>query len=77
MMKLLEKDFINSKYTPFAKDQDEVPKKTTKRPGPAQADSGVSAKATALKKPRKSAQPGPGKILCMSSQSGLCLQCIR
>ena len=72
-MKLLEKDFISGKYTPFAKDQGEVPKKTiTKRPGPAQGDdSGASAKATstAVKKPRKSTQPEPGKILCISSQS--------
>ena len=70
MMKLLEKDFINGNYTPFANDHDPpVPKKTTKRPGPAPADSSASAKATAVKKPRKSAQPEPGKILCISSQS--------
>ena len=77
MMKHLEKDFISGKYTPFAKEQGEVPKKTvTKRPGPAQGDDkGASAKATntAVKKLRKRSQPEPGKILCISSQSGLCL----
>ena len=67
-MKLLEKDFIDGKYMPFK--DDEVPQNLPKkRPVPAPA---TSAKA---KKPRKSAKEG--KIICISAQSGLCLQCTK
>ena len=61
-MKLLEKDFVNGKYTPF-KDDGEVPQNLPKkRPVHAPA---TSAKA---KKPRKSAKK-EGKIICISAQS--------